>query len=403
MSLLDNLFKNGTAHQLATNTDPVVIDQSDPPTEGQVLVATSATNATWQDQSGAGGAITSVVAGTALSGGGSSGAVTLNVVLGTSGSSAAAGNDSRLSDDRITDGLRSASTVVNVNSSAAPTTGQALIATDGSHASWQNITVSTGLASTPLWTPPSSANALDDEFAATTLDPAWQFYDQTANTTRTAVLNVDLFTALGTSTTAPRYTVHTSGTNSRSSWFRWQTADQAGDYWITKPGSISVGEWLYARMLGPVWAPNANTSPAGAKLGIVLCATTSGHPNTTAYCSMTMSRSMSGTPIFLESRSFDTGAGGSSTTVITGIVQAGPSHSYLGIHRLSSTRYNMLAWDESGNYAQMEINGATMDNIATLDRIGFICNSGIEGSNGSNIPIALFGSDLIRVSSGMPF
>ncbi len=47
-----------------------------------------------------GGTITGVVAGTALTGGGGSGSVTLNVELGTSSSSACAGNDARLGDAR---------------------------------------------------------------------------------------------------------------------------------------------------------------------------------------------------------------------------------------------------------------------------------------------------------------
>lgn len=54
MSFLDPITQGGPATELATTGAPVVVNQSAPPTPGQVLVATSATNADWQD--GAGGA-----------------------------------------------------------------------------------------------------------------------------------------------------------------------------------------------------------------------------------------------------------------------------------------------------------------------------------------------------------
>jgi hypothetical protein len=52
------------------------------------------------------------------------------------------GNDSRLSDDRVAPELRNTTGLVNVSSAPAPSAGQALIATDSSHATWQNITTS---------------------------------------------------------------------------------------------------------------------------------------------------------------------------------------------------------------------------------------------------------------------
>jgi len=59
--------------------------------------------------------------------------------LGTSSTSACAGNDSRLSNDRTASGLRSATTVVSVSAATAPTTGQVLKATSSTTATWQTL------------------------------------------------------------------------------------------------------------------------------------------------------------------------------------------------------------------------------------------------------------------------
>jgi len=59
--------------------------------------------------------------------------------LGTGAQQAAAGNDSRLSDDRTAAGLRSATTVVAVSSATAPTAGQVLTALTGASANWQSL------------------------------------------------------------------------------------------------------------------------------------------------------------------------------------------------------------------------------------------------------------------------
>lgn len=57
--------------------------------------------------------------------------------LGSTATSACAGNDSRLSDDRTASGLRSATTVVSVSAATAPSSGQVLTATGASAATWQ--------------------------------------------------------------------------------------------------------------------------------------------------------------------------------------------------------------------------------------------------------------------------
>lgn len=261
---------------------------------------------------------------------------------------------------------------------------------------------SAGAASQELFELPDTPNALDEEFASDTLDTAWQFYDQTAGVVRTPTLGISPFVLWTSSTTPPRYTVNASGSGARKSWLKWQVSDEAGTYWVTKPGTLSVGQWLIARLQGPVWAPNANAPSAGGALSLVLCGTTSSHPNTTAFVSMGMTRDGSGANIFLTSQTNDTGGGGSTHTVVPGASSNAPSFQYYGIFRRTSTVYHMMAWNEGGNYAQMEINGQVMTNVATLNRIGFFCASSLEG--GSILPNAVFGADFIRISnSPVPF
>jgi len=58
--------------------------------------------------------------------------------FGTGANTFCEGNDSRLSDDRTADGLRTATTVVSISAATAPTTGQVLVATSGTAATWQD-------------------------------------------------------------------------------------------------------------------------------------------------------------------------------------------------------------------------------------------------------------------------
>jgi hypothetical protein len=135
------LANDRTASGLRTASTTVAVSSATAPSAGQVLTATSSTAAEWSDPAGD---ITAVTAGTGLTGGGSSGSVSLAVAYGTSGTTAAVGNDARLSDDRTSSGLRSATTVVGVSSATAPTSGQVLAATSGTAAAWSDPAVAVG-------------------------------------------------------------------------------------------------------------------------------------------------------------------------------------------------------------------------------------------------------------------
>lgn len=60
--------------------------------------------------------------------------------VGTTTGTVAAGDDSRLTDDRTASGLRSATTVVSVSAATAPSSGQVLTATASTTATWQTPT-----------------------------------------------------------------------------------------------------------------------------------------------------------------------------------------------------------------------------------------------------------------------
>lgn len=57
--------------------------------------------------------------------------------VGTTAGTVAAGDDSRMTDDRTASGLRSATTVVSVSAATAPSSGQVLTATSSTAATWQ--------------------------------------------------------------------------------------------------------------------------------------------------------------------------------------------------------------------------------------------------------------------------
>jgi len=176
------LSDDRTASGLRSLTTVIVVSGAAAPTSGQALVATSGTAATWQSVAAlTATAPVNITKSAAVIGVATTAAradhkhdvdtavaVTLSVggsnaegastslsradhthalpAFGTTAGTFAEGNDSRLSDDRTASGLRSSSTVVSVSGAAAPTSGQALVATSGTAATWQSVSTLTATA-----------------------------------------------------------------------------------------------------------------------------------------------------------------------------------------------------------------------------------------------------------------
>lgn len=254
--------------------------------------------------------------------------------------------------------------------------------------------------SSQLYLPPEIPGVLDDEFDSDTLNPAWQFYDDVASVVRTPTLGINLFSSLAASTTPPRYSVNASGSNARKSWLYVQPSDEANLYYVTKPATVAVGQWVFTRIRGPGWAFNSNTLGGGVA-GLVICGTTSGHPDSTKMVTVRLTRSSQN--LLYQGTSFDAGAGGTATTVLSSSNSNGPGYEYFGIYRRTSTSYMMFMWNEGGNFGLLPSNsGPTgLINISTMDRVGFIMSNNAQGA--PTLPLGFVGADFIRQSASLPF
>lgn len=100
--------------------------------------------------------------------------------------------------------------------------------------------------SVPLWLPPATPDAFDDEFDSTTLNSAWLFRDMTALVNRTP--NVGAFdenVTLTGLTTPPNVSLHTQG---RRSWMNIQTTFTGPViYLVYKPFTFAPGKVWWCR------------------------------------------------------------------------------------------------------------------------------------------------------------
>lgn len=195
----------GIANALKSATTTVDTSAATAPTSGQVLTATGASAATWQTPTvpptpDAGDIAVTPVGGVAATdvqaaiaeldsekAAASHTHVLANVTdagnvasrnVGTTAGTAAAGDDSRFTDDRTASGLRSATTVVSVSAATAPSAGQVLQASNSTTAAWVTPTIPpTPVAGDIDFTPAGSIAATNVQAAIQELDTEKQPLD----------------------------------------------------------------------------------------------------------------------------------------------------------------------------------------------------------------------------------
>lgn len=226
---------------------------------------------------------------------------------------------------------------------------------------------------------PSSPGTADDEFESTTLNAAWNFWDDTSATNRTMTAGtVDPYTALTGATTAPIYDLHTNG---RRSWMRIQVSDSNHTGWMYKSWTAATNVFVWARLR---MVPRTVIATQGI-ITLELHKSASGHPdaNNRCYVGLLRDSTSGGARVFGDV--IDGGAGGSDS--------AGPSTTgnnnpeYFGIHKVGSNI--TLYAGQDGNWTALR---PTKTSVTWTPAIIAIRLQSAE----TNKPYLTFGIDFVR-------
>lgn len=311
--------------------------------------------------------------------------------FGTSAGTFCQGNDSRLSDARTPTGAAGGDlsgtyanpTVAKVNGvsvTGTPSNGQVIVASGATAAAWASISAAAA-GSVPLYVPPSSAGAVDDEFDSTTLNAAWAFYDFTGAAARTPTTGPDPYTALTGATAVPKYDLHTNG---RRSWLRFQITDSAHTTFLHKAWTSSTNVFVWARMNMRA----KNSIGAGGVLALNIGRYASSVPANNNRVIVGITRDATTGQQIITASSNDNGsvASGDGTNI------AGDVPEYFALHKLGSVFYPYVGWD-GGKWMCLKSNGFTNTfNSGTPDFVAFQISSSDSGTK----PYITFGVDFIR-------
>lgn len=131
--------------------------------------------------------------------------------------------------------------------------------------------------SIPLWVPPTTPAALDDEFDSDTINPAWKFRNITTGpANQTPVFgalteNVDITGAAS----VPHVAINSQGRSSRL--LMQTTVTGPAAYWVYKPMTWAAGKYYWCRM-GAIARQNGRTF-AGTSPNFYLWADAAGVPD----------------------------------------------------------------------------------------------------------------------------
>lgn len=339
------------------------------------------------------GTITGVTAGTGLSGGGTSGTVTLAVAYGTSAGTALQGNDAAVTNAR--------DPIIHAQTPKGSPVGADEIVIADSAASFAlkraTLTSIAGLftvsgGSYPLWTPPATLGltpgAADIEFDSTTLPANLEIWDATAGAARTVGGNTVWRGSLP-SATNPAMDAHTTN-GGRASWLRVQLPS-TDNFCFGFPLSIPGVVTYWTRM---TWTNSGSLANGFIRFG--LFGATGGHidPNNRITTGLSNNQANLNAEFILGGVS-QTGSGAGDSI---SRMNAPPEYFYIEKNNgVSPTAYSLFAACADGS--TFECQQIFTNNSFTPAYVGFIARVGGIGAGTANPRFAI---DFIRQST-VPF
>ena len=206
-----------------------------------------------------------------------------------------------------------------------------------------------------LWEKPAVPHALDDEFEDTLMDPAWAIAG--GNGTPDYITPLDSYAIPATS----RIRIHT---DHRRSWLMAQ-----GDVgWLTKAYTLPTNCLIWARMR---FDRRSSKSTADQSLAIVFAATTGGVFSNTNNIRVWLSEYTSSERVILDR--YQSGSFSEIATTNNSLPTRVKCIEYVMLHKVGSTFH---AWCMGQSGEKIYVGSTVFSGNETLDRVGFLMNSG---------------------------